>query len=73
MITNSNTAKKLSEVMLDIADELHKSIVIAKQRCSPEEYKAYSLAVGRVLWNLSTQVLDPLFAKHPILKPPSYD
>jgi len=73
MISDPNTAKQISQVMLDVAGRLNESTALVKDHCSPEESKAYSRAVGPVLWQLFSEVLDPIFMKHPSLKPPNYE
>jgi hypothetical protein len=69
MITNPNIAKYVSELMLDIHNRLDESVARVNETCSPEEDAIYRRAVGRILGRILLEVLNPLYAAHPSLKP----
>jgi hypothetical protein len=73
MITNAETAKKVSALMLDIFHRLDESIVTVRNNCSSEEAAAYQKAVGRVVGPIVMDVLEPLYEQHPTLKPHNWD
>jgi hypothetical protein len=73
MIRNTAVARQISELMIGISGQLDRSIVKVKTQCSAEEFEAYKHAVGRILGDVLLEVLNPLYAEHPSLKPPQMD
>jgi hypothetical protein len=43
---------------------------IYPKACPLEESRAYRFAVGNILGEVLVEVLNPLYAKHPTLRPP---
>ena len=72
MIANVSIARQISELMLGISQRLDESIVLVQKACPPEEFKAYRLAVGKILGEILLETLNPLYAQHPELKPPKW-
>ena len=70
MIVDERTAKKVADLIYEIAGQIEASIGIVKNGCSPEELLAYKRAVGKVIYELYEDVLEPLYKKHPTLRPP---
>jgi len=73
MISNGNTAKQISELMLDVFRQVDESVDMVKATCSPEESAAYQKAVGRVAGSIVMDVLEPLYSQNPSLKPPNWN
>jgi hypothetical protein len=73
MISDAAIAKQVSELMLEIYCQLGESVQIVERSCSPEEYAAYNKAVGKVVARIVFDVVEPLYEKHPNLKPPGWD
>jgi hypothetical protein len=73
MVSDSNTAKKISDLISEIERQLAGSLETVQQRCPQEEYRAYKKAVGRVVGALLFEILEPLYEKNPALKPPGWD
>ncbi|MCU1308939.1 MAG: hypothetical protein JWO20_64 [Candidatus Angelobacter sp.] len=73
MISNSDVAKQISELMLDLFRRVDESVDMVKETCPPEEAAAYQKAAGRVAGPIVMDVLEPLYAKNPKLKPPNWD
>jgi hypothetical protein len=73
MITDSGTAKQISELMLDVFRRVDESVASVQETCPPEEAAAYKRAVGRVAGPIVMDVLEPLYKKHPGLKPSNWD
>jgi len=73
MISDTDTAKQISDLMLDLFRRVDESIATIKTTCSPEEAAAYSKAAGRVACSIVMDVLEPLYQKHPSLKPRNWD
>ncbi len=73
MIEDPTVANKIAEIMQDCTARLDKSVALVQDECGPEELKIYRRAVGKVMGELLLEVLNPLYAKHPSLKPPGWD
>ena len=73
MVSNPEIAKQISELMIEIERQVAKSLTIVNDKCSPEEYKAYKKATGKVVSAIVFDVVEPLYEKHPKLKPPDWD
>ncbi len=69
MITNADTAKHVSELMLDITAQLNQSVFLVQERGSAEEFALYRRAVGGIMAEILLEVLNPLYREHPGLKP----
>ena len=69
MLKDKEVAKEVNQLMLDVGAKLNKSVALAKERCSESEFKAYRLAVGKILGEMLMEVMNPLYAEHPDLKP----
>lgn len=66
---DKEVAKDVNQLMLDFGAKLNRSITLAKERCNESEFKAYRLAVGKILGEMLMEVMNPLHAEHPDLKP----
>ena len=73
MINNPETAKQISDLMMDIFTRLCDSCQSVKERCSPEEYAAYKKATARIANGIVFDVMEPLYEKNPALKPANWD
>jgi hypothetical protein len=73
MLSNSDTAKRVSELMLDIFRRVDESVAMVKESCGGEEAAAYSKAVGKVAGAVVMDVLEPLYEQNPSLKPSNWD
>jgi len=69
MIENEEIAAKISDLMIEYYKKISESITLVKENCPPEEFKSYRLASAKVLAPMILEVMDPLYAKHPHLKP----
>ena len=73
MIKDPSIARQVSDLMIEFSARLDRSILTVQERCSPEEFKVYRLAVAKVLGEMLLEVMNPLYAEHPGLKPPGLD
>jgi hypothetical protein len=73
MISNSETAKQISDLLLATFYKLDASCDEVQKSCSPDEAVAYKRAVGSVACAIVMDVLEPLYARHPELKPANWD
>lgn len=69
MIGNEQVAKQISELMLEYGAKLDASIALVMESCPEDEFKRYRLAAGKVLGEMLLEIMNPLYAKHPDLKP----
>lgn len=65
----NDDAKILSEQLLQITFTLAESIEFVRARSTEEDSEEYTKAMGRVLANIYWHITDPLWEKHPSLKP----
>lgn len=73
MIEDHNIASRISETMLHVTVQLNDSIYPVMEGCSAEEFKRYRRAVGAIMAEILLQVMNPLNARHPDLKPPEME
>lgn len=73
MIKDKSIARQVSDLMIEFSGRLDRSILTVQKKCPPEEFKAYRLAVAKVLGEMLLEVMNPLYAEHPDLKPTGLD
>ncbi len=73
MISDAKVAGQVSELMLEIFRRVDESVAMVKEACPAEEASAYQKAAGRVACPIVMEVLEPLYEKHPGLKPHNWD
>ena len=73
MIKDPSIARQVSDLMIEFSQRLDESILIVQEHCSPDEFKVYRLAVAKVLGEALLEVMDPLYAEHPDLKPAGFE
>jgi hypothetical protein len=69
VIENEEIAREVSELMLDYGHRLNESLVRVQDHCTDEEFRLYRAAVGKVLGEMLLEIMNPLYKKHPGLKP----
>jgi hypothetical protein len=73
MLSNVDTAKRVSDLMLEIFRAVDESVAMVIESCGEEEGAAYFKAVGFVAGAVVMDVLEPLYEKHPNLAPPNWN
>jgi len=73
VLDNVETAKYVSELLLDINGRLNESIERVQDTCSAEDFLEYRRRVGTLIYSVFEQILDPIYIKHPGLKPPELE
>lgn len=73
VISEPSTAKEISDVMLEFSKKLEDSAELVHNTCSLDEWKAYKKAAAAIYFEVFVSVLEPLYKKHPSLKPPDWD
>lgn len=69
MIIKSEVAKVISDLMIDCGGKLDESVSMVRDNCSPEEFRMYRTAIGKVMGEILLEVLNPLYKLHPDIKP----
>lgn len=69
MIENKGVAREISNLMLDFGAKLDASLILVQQKCGPEEFKRYKKVIAPIMAEMLLEVMNPLYAKHPDLKP----
>lgn len=69
---DKDVAHQISSLMLEYFARLNASVQVVQERCSEEEFKDYRRAIGLILGEMTTEVMMPLYRKHPELEPPEF-
>ena len=69
MIENSEVAQHISSLMLEMSRKINESISFVKRECSAQEFEAYRKASAKVMGYILLEVLNPIYAAHPDMKP----
>lgn len=66
---NKQTAKRVSELVLEASGQLDESVAVVRENCSESELAAYRESIGKVMHDLWAEVLNPIYSEHPDLEP----
>ena len=69
MVKSPHAAKRISELMLGISDRIRQSVSSTGSERSVEEHAAYERAAAKVIATIEREVLSPLYAEQPALRP----
>ena len=69
MVENERIAKQISDLMVEFGARLNGSVALVKENCSEEELNTYRTAVGGILADMLFEIMNPLYKRHPGLKP----
>lgn len=72
MIDNEDVARQVSDLMIEYAHRLNASIVLVRDRGSPEEFHVYREAVAKIMTDMLLEIMNPLYARHRNLMPPGF-
>ena len=64
-----DTAKKLSDLMVSISYQFTESLGIVEDAESGADYEQYREAVSKVMMDMLVEIMNPLYAEHPDIKP----
>jgi hypothetical protein len=70
---NTETAKYVSDLLLEINGRLSESIERVQETSAPDEFATYHRRVGTLVYSVFEQILVPIYIKHPELKPPNLE
>lgn len=62
-------ARSIVELVFEYGGKLNDSMLLVRESAAEEEFSRYRRAVGNVLASTFENILDPIFAEHPDLKP----
>ncbi|EHZ5295421.1 hypothetical protein K6B85_003623 [Salmonella enterica] len=69
MVNDKDTAVLISELMLRFGKEVDESVAVVQSRCDESEFKAYREAVDFTMDEILIKIMNPLYEKHPEIKP----
>lgn len=70
MIEDETNARKISELMLEYGARLDASVEAMQSALPPDEFRAYRHAIGRLMAEMLLEIMNPIYQRHPSLKPP---
>jgi len=73
MVKSPHAAQRISELMLDISARINESVDLIKSDCPGEEHAAYQRAAAKAVALLQQEILNPLYAEHPELRPKGWN
>ena len=66
---NKDIAAQISALMLEYGAKLDESVRLVMEACPENQFLAYRAAVGKVMGEMLTEIMNPLYEEHPDLKP----
>jgi hypothetical protein len=73
MISETGVARQITELMLDAFNRIEDSCELVSRSSPEQEAAAYRNVADRVIEPIVLDILEPLFTRHPELKPPHWD
>jgi hypothetical protein len=73
MISDTKIAREISQLMLNMCAQVDESLARVREQCPADEVRAYQTATGRIVGAILMDVLEPLYIRHPELKPTNWD
>ena len=73
MTQRFEAAQRIATSILNINEQLNESIRQVQPELTPDELKAYKRAVDYVVYDVFDEILEPLYARHPSLKPAGWE
>ncbi len=69
MISDRALAQEVSACMLECGAKLNELVARAQVVCPESEYSNFRLAIGKIMGEMLLEVMNPLYAQYPDLKP----
>ena len=66
---NKTLAEQTSLLLLQVSAKLDAQLRTLKTQCVDEEFQVYLRGFGYVLGYMFTEIMSPIYAEHPDLKP----
>lgn len=70
MFQNKATAEEIARLMTRVGAELDRSIQLVKTTESDTAFREYRNSVSKLLTAMLVEIMNPLYERHPELKPP---
>ncbi|MCH8544190.1 MAG: hypothetical protein LAT61_11515 [Alcanivorax sp.] len=70
MIEDSGIANQVVKILDGCSSKINETIRFVQDNCSNEEFEEYRRAAGFVMGYIYTDVVAPLYHRHPELEPP---
>jgi hypothetical protein len=67
---NISTAKEVSDLMVSMGERLNASVRLVQATEDEAEFRRYRDAVSKIMTTMLLEIMNPLYAEHPDLKPP---
>lgn len=65
----NETARTVSDLMVAIGKQLNDSLSLVRSSETEEDFDRYREAISRMLVLMLVEVMNPIYAEHPDLKP----
>ena len=65
LVIKRDIAETISKLMLEYGAKLDDSVRLVMDNCPAEDFHAYRLAVGKIMGEMLTEVMNPLYREHP--------
>ena len=72
MFEDKDVAADISDVIIETSRKLEASLAVLRGRTTDAEYVACRSAVARLLGGALDEVMNPICARYPELKPPGF-
>jgi hypothetical protein len=69
MISSPEVAARVNSLMQEIGAKLNASIADVGSSCPEEEFANYRRVVAQVMGTMLVDIMNPIYAVHPALKP----
>ena len=63
------TAKAISDLMVSLGAQLNESIRLVQATESDDEFRRYRDSASKLMATMLLEIMNPLYAEHPDLKP----
>ena len=73
MVSDPELAKQISDRVRDAARLMNEVAALAQDQASREEFAVVRHAVGAVMGEMLTEILNPLYRAHPELTPAGWE
>ena len=72
MISDRVLAQEVNDCMSECTTKLGALVKSAQSVCSESEYSQFRIVIQKVMREMLLEVVHPIYAQHPDLKPPGY-
>jgi hypothetical protein len=73
MIEDESLARQVSDLMLECGAKLDASVAAMQSKLPEDEFVEYRRAIGRVMGAMLLDIMNPIYERHPQIKPSHLD